>query len=681
MRKAFIYFLLILIAGAFVSCDLDALFGEDTIEEAPENTIPEEGDLTVYNNLPEDTKAAVDTIGSVFRVYEEDVSRFINGQEKDYTYRNSNGDPTSVKLRFNSWFISFKTIGDWVPDLFDRVACNCFLHNNHGYNLKELSKFWQYVELCEFRYADTNYNHNEGDLCFIELRLICDDISAKHYYAKSLCFDPTLRYEISTFGLDLLTGKHISYDYDKGKVTPPNRIVKYDDDGILTEAIDIDESGAVVGRSIYESNEEGFTTKETHYDENGKKFSETFYPGTFQGKALYRLTFVGAFGGKEFSDAGVADEKTTYEYTQDGKSPLRFSTFDLTGETDKLFRENIYTIDESGNRRLVKVQYDESGQIKSLTENRFGSGPYLLRSAEYYPSGNIKQVTMYDGTAEENVVSTSPVFEDGNIHKVELTTMDEPYEYEQDISFSTSEPTYSIYIPVHTAVGIEPSNMVVEIFAVDDEGNEIELDSSDYSIKFFGEDETLDISDEGNLVYRVPSGKWLESINVNLEKNADVDAKLKIVVDTNMILIGTADNYKRTISCDIPETTDQSFFIDFSGEPSPVEVEPGDLFWYVVEKDTYRPDLTIYEAISVLNDLVEITGVDASYDSDTWFRPNGKRNAFNLSVETDGHGSATRDVSVYFIYVQYTGSEPANVATLSNSNLRELVKVPLVFCK
>ncbi|MCR5443386.1 MAG: hypothetical protein K6E89_06515 [Sphaerochaetaceae bacterium] len=662
MRRVLFVLLLVLVAGAFVSCDLDNLFSN---EETESQTL-EEGDLTVYNSLPADTKAAVDKIGAIYGMYapdSENGARFINGQKLTDNFRDENGNP--MPLEFNSWLIGYKNILGWVPTIFDRAPVNAMFHNSHGYDLRNLPKGLSYLEFSEYRYLESNEHHMAGEICFIELRLLCDEVSSKHYYCKSLKFDPTLRYEISSFGLDLLTGKYVSYNYDTRETGPASQIKVYDDEGVLIEVIYINDEGDFRGKRVYEYNSNGFTTKTTYYNATGRKFCESYYPGLFQGREQYTIYF---------DENGTAYEKRVYQYAQDGKTVIKEAFFDLSDSPNRLTSESY--ILKKDRTEYVDVYYDELGNPESQWE-RIGE---IRKEILFYPSGHIKQFNEYD--EEMNLLSSPVLFDDGNVHRIEVDSLDDSLETEAEISFTTANPEYSIYLPVHLALGIDPSNMVIEIFAVDNEGNELELDDSEYSIKFFGEDETVDISGEGSLVYRVPSDKWLESINVNLVKNENIEATLKIKVNNNVILMGTPDKFSKIISYGVPDAMDQSFFIDFSGEdPVPINVSTNDIFWYVVLKDEYSSDLSLLDAVLALEDLVEISGVDASYDSETCFYPTSKGNSFKLVVETSGEGSADHDLAVYFIYAQYNGLVTKNVTELSVSDVEELVRVPLVFYK
>lgn len=661
MRKAFILFLLILIAGAFVSCDLDALFGEDTIEEAPENTIPEEGDLTVYNNLQDDTKEAVDKIGEVYEVIAPEVARFFNGQELIDRFRDENGNPTP--LIFNSWLVAYKSLTGWVPEVFEKAPKNAMFHNSHGYkDLSELPKDLRYVEFCEFRYLETNEYHSAGDICFIELRLVDGGVVKGSYYAKALSFDPTLRYEISTFGLDLLTGKHISYDYNKREIGPPRYFATYDDDGKLVKVTYLNEDGTVRRWDEIEYNQEGFKILNTTFDGSGRKLNETHLEGISKGKILYTLAF---------DETGEPYEKTLCQYSKDGKTDLRYSSFSLIDPLNPLTSEEFTP--KSNPDADIQIRYDNSGnrqrQYEFIGETN--------REIWFYPSGHIKLVEERD--KNWNVVSSTP-YEDGNVHRIDVASMEDLREEVETISFTTADSEYSLYIPVHLAFGVEPSNMVVEILVVDNEGHEIELDSSTYSIKFFGENETVDITGENNLVYKVPSEKWIESINVTLEKNADIEATLKVKICNNVILIGQADSFRQKYALDVPNTTNKDFFVDFSTF-SGITVNTDDIFWYVISKEGYEEDLSLEQAMGALMELIPAAGVDAGDLSDTWFDANYKKSTFELSVVTDGSGTSDHDIVAFFIFVQYTGTETTNVGTLKCSDLKELVKVPIVFCK
>ena len=95
MRKAFILFLLVLIAGVFVSCNLDELFYREESDDAAPAASDEVGDLTIYEGLAEDSKEAVEKIGEIYGMYAPDVGRFINGQELTDTHETA--DETSKK--------------------------------------------------------------------------------------------------------------------------------------------------------------------------------------------------------------------------------------------------------------------------------------------------------------------------------------------------------------------------------------------------------------------------------------------------------------------------------------------------------------------------------------------------------------------------------------------------------
>ena len=669
MRKAFILFLLVLIAGVFVSCNLDELFyREESATSESDDAAPaasdEVGDLTIYEGLAEDTKAAVDEIGEIALMLapdSENGSRFINGQILTENFKDENGNP--VPLIFNSWLVGYKSLFGWVPQIFEKAPVNAMFHNNHGYNLKNLPKGLTYLEFSEYRYLETNEYHKAGEVCFIGLRLLCGEVSSRNYYCKALRFDPTLRYELSTFGLDLLTGKYVTYNCNTKEVGPASHIRVYDDDGVLVETDYIDEEGNSTGKTVYEYNSDGFKTKQTYYDASGMKFSESYFPGSFKGNEQYSLFF---------DENGSACLKIVPQYAQDGKTIIREVAFDLSDLQNRLTYE-IYYPKKNGSE-FVRIDYDKIGNPESMREIIGGK----MKSIEFYPSGHPKQVNAYVG--DWNLVSTE-LYDDGNVFRVEVASLEDSYESETEISFTTANPEYSLFIPVHLDLGVDPNNLVIEMLVVDEDGNEIELDSSEYSIKFFGDDETVDI-EEGSLVYRVPADKWIESINVTLEKNDDIEATLKIRVNNNVILMGVPDKFTKTITYDVPDVNDQSFFIDFSGAaPAPINVSTNEIFWYVVTKDDYSPDLDLFDAVLALDELVEISGVDASEDSETSFWPNGKGNAFNLVVETSGEGTADHDLAVYFIYAQYTGPGTKNVTQLSVSDVKELVRVPLVFYK
>ncbi len=661
MRRVLFVLLLVLVAGAFVSCDLDALFGEDTLEETPENMIPEEGDLTVYNNLQDDTKEAVDKIGEVYEVIAPEVARFFNGQELIDRFRDENGNPTP--LIFNSWLVAYKSLTGWVPEVFEKAPKNAMFHNSHGYkDLSELPKDLRYVEFCEFRYLETNEYHSAGDICFIELRLVDGGVVKGSYYAKALSFDPTLRYEISTFGLDLLTGKHISYDYNKREIGPPRYFSTYDDDGKLVKVTYLNEDGTVRRWDEIEYNQEGFKILHTIFDGSGRKLEETHLEGISKGKILYTLAF---------DETGEPYEKTLCQYSKDGKTDLRYLSFSLIDPLNPLTSEEFTP--KSNPDADIQIRYDNSGN-RQMQHEFIGE---TNREIWFYPSGHIKLVEERDKNWK--VVSSTP-YEDGNVHRIDVASMEDLREEVETISFTTADSEYSLYIPVHLAFGVEPSNMVVEILVVDNEGHEIELDSSTYSIKFFGENETVDITGENNLVYKVPSEKWIESINVTLEKNADIEATLKVKICNNVILIGQADSFRQKYALDVPNTTNKDFFVDFSTF-SGITVNTDDIFWYVISKEGYEEDLSLEQAMGALMELIPATGVDAGNLSDTWFDANYKKSTFELSVVTDGSGTSNHDIVAFFIFVQYTGTETTNVGTLKCSDLKELVKVPIVFCK
>ena len=668
MKRFSLLLLLILIAGVFVSCNLDELFYREEPDSATsesDDAAPaasdEVGDLTIYEGLAEDTKAVVDKIGEVYEVIAPDVGRFINGQELTDRFRDENGNPTP--LVFNSWLVAYKSLTGWVPELFEKAPKNAMFHNNHGYgDLTKLPKYLRYVEYCEFRYLETNEFHRAGDLCFIEIRLVEDGVVSNSWYAKSLSFDPTLRYEMSTFGLDLLTGEHISYDYNKRTVGPPNQIYTYDDDGKLIKITYLNEDGTVRRWDEREYNQEGHLVLTTIFDGSGRKQKEIYSEGTRNGKMLYSLAF---------DETGEPNEKTLCQYSQDGKTDLRYSSFSLIDPLNPLTFEEFTPI--SNPDADIQIRYDNSG-------NRQFQWEYIgetNREISFYPSGHIKQVIERDHNW--NVISTTP-YEDGNVHRIEVTSMEDLRDEDETINFTTADSEYSLFIPVHLAFGVEPSNMVIEMIVVDNEGHEIELDSSEYSIKFFGEDETVDILGENNLVYKVPSDKWIESINVTLEKNANIEATLKVKISNNVILIGQADSFRKKYALDVPNTTNQDFFVDFSTF-SGITVNTDDIFWYVISKEGYEEDLSLEQAMGALMELIPATGVDAGDLSDTWFDANYKKSTFELSIVTDGSGTSDHDIVAYFIFVQYTGTETTNVGTLKCSDLRELVKVPIVFCK
>ena len=298
----------LLLASCLVSCSQDAPVVN-----------PEQ---TVYDNLPADSKAAISRLGEVSCVYEQDSSRYINGQEIKDSYLDKEGK--AVPVSFNSWLVAYKTIAPEYLALFDKIECNAKLHNTHGYSIKELSKKETYVEYCEYRFLDSSDYNAVGDLCFIEIRLVCKDIKSDGWYAKSLTFDPKMQYEISWLNINVATSEMASYDIRSGSAGAVSYEYKYDDDGkVFQKTSYVD--GEVTGHIEYEYDPStGKLIKTIWYYADGTKSSEYEYdPST--GKQIKYIRY----------DADGTKYESEYDPTS-GKL-LKRTTYDAEGNITEVY--------------------------------------------------------------------------------------------------------------------------------------------------------------------------------------------------------------------------------------------------------------------------------------------------------------------------------------------------------
>ena len=658
MRKAFILFLLVLIAGVFVSCNLDELFYREESDDAAPAASDEVGDLTIYEGLAEDSKEAVEKIGEIYGMYAPDVGRFINGQELTDRFKDEDGNPTP--LVFNSWLVAYKSLFGWVPQIFENAPKNAMFHNSHGYkNTSNLPKNLRYVEYCEYRYLETNEFHKAGDLCFIELRLVEDGFSTNSWYAKSLSFDPTLRYEISTFGIDILTGEHISYDYNKRTVGAAKSIKQYDDDGVLVRTTYFNEAGEITKWQTYEYNSEGNRILVNFFNASGIKTSEMHYPGTFRNNKAEKSVY--------FDESENITYYVTFVYNPAWEVVKQVYYY----ASNIMYLEKSY--DTESNRVLESRYYDEEGLLTGKCD--YNQAGEIIKYTGYYPSGRIEFENFYDDN--EVIKSLHYSDDDGEVKNIAIDNLDEPYELEEPISFGTYD-LISIYMPISFAEGIDSNNMMVEISVVDEFDNEIALDSSEYTFRYSGVAEPDVFSDETNIVkWPSPRGS-LESIDVRLTNTEALSGKLKIKITEGVMLVKTTDVFTKTFHVNTSGQTNKDFIFDFE-TGYPVELNKDDIFWYAVSAEDYDENKSLLLVLSGLEELIEKTGVEAGPYDDTWFWPNNTNTNLDLSVALSGDGTADSDVEVYFIFAKYTDEGVANLSTVCCKDLTELAKVRVLF--
>ena len=416
MKNCLLVLLTILVIFTFVACD-----------SSPSTY---SGGNSVYNSLAADTKAAIETVGEVDSVYEEDTGRFINGQELRKNFTDKNGNP--IPLVFNSWLIAYRSFFPSFKTLFDGISCNAMLHNNHGYNLMEMSDIFEFIEYCEYRFLeDTQYN-KKGDLCFIELRVVCDDIAPGKYYAKSFSFDPTLRYEISTLGLDLLTGKFVYYDLLTREVTPLHEkaLCQYNDDADGGTIIIVDENGQIKDKRTfeYEFDTDGFLRKNTEYYSSGVKYCETLFNPDNENSTEYF----------EYDESGTETRHNIHEINYDTNTITNtwffangvvssIEEYSLNGRLKKrteFYPSGIVTsvslYDELVNFKCLSyTHYNESGEIDSTAEYEYNPTGNLVLCTEKNASGLLYRKTVFDGTstssANYNRISMEQYDESGNL--------------------------------------------------------------------------------------------------------------------------------------------------------------------------------------------------------------------------------------------------------------------------
>ena len=659
MRKAFILFLLVLIAGAFVSCDLDELFYHEEAE-TPESY--EDGDLTVYNSLPEDTKAAVDKIGEIYSMYaldvDRDVARFFNGQEITDRFRDEDGNPTP--LVFNSWLIAYKSLFGWVPEIFENAPKNAMLHNGQGLDLKKLPKGLRYVQYCEFRYLETNEFHNAGDLCFITIRL-ADEILSESWYAKSLSFDPTLCYEISTFGINILTGEHVSYDYNKHTVGPAKNIKYYDEEGMLIQNTYLNDAGEISHWFTFSYNQDGNKTVTCHYDALGVKTNEAHYFGTFRNNEVdYVLAF---------DESENLIWKQVYEYDS-AWNKTKVITYDSSNSLISETSFNVIT-----GKTIVEKHYIEEVLSYKYDYNQNGK---FIKETGYYPSGSIMYESYYDETSGELINQIE--YSEAEVVNLEIESLDGSYEIEHPVSFATND-VLSFFIPISFDVKIDSSNILVEVSVVDNDGNEIELDSTEYSFRYSGVSAPIVHSGENSIEEWPVAHGNLESISVILTNDDNISGKLRIRLTEGAMLVNTADVFTKTIAANTSGLVEKDFILDFETY-DPIELNNNDLFWYAVSAEGYDANISLLYVLGGLEDLIEKTGADAGTYGDTWFWPNSAGTELDLSVALSGEGTANSDREVYFIFAQYIGGGTADFSAVlcqDETKLRELGKVKLLF--
>ena len=641
MKKPKIIICVFLIAFAllFVSCSQDKL------------------NKSVLDSIPSDARAALENVGEIAEAYDADTPRFINGQELRDRFLDENGNPTP--LVFNSWLIAYKSVLSWVPTLFDKMECNAMLHNDHGYKINEFWSGLTYLEYCEYRYLESNEYHKAGEICFIELRLVCDEINHLGWYAKALSFDPTMRYEISRFGIDVLTGQKISYNYNTREISAPkdNGLVEYDDEGRVIRRTSYDYTGTLNVVREYEYNTAENYTKESRYYK-GKLEYERYYSGT------RNLTIID----HELRYYDNEIEEIVYEY-QNGTQFRKFH-YNMAGAKTM---ESYY--DKASSHYNVFLHFDEDGKMTMREE--YDEDGYLIKLTKYYPSGRERNVTVYD--TEGNIVSTTE-YDDGNCYIIEISSPDIPFEHEEAVSFSQGSSEYSILMPVHTERGVDLGKSRIEITVTDEHGNELPLDYSAYSLKYYESAEVKVYENETSISKILPTQKRLESIEILIRKSADINGIVKVRIVENgfsgsVMLIEEEAELRKEFRVDASDLTDKAFIYDFEKDKI-ITVKKNEIFWYTVLKSDYEANVTLEQAYERLYETIEKSGVDPER---TGFAPIYRY--LSLRVTTDGHGTSDEDMTICFIYVKYTGNGIADFSSLrcKDSRLTELVNEGILF--
>jgi len=170
------------------------------------------GDYSV--NVFQDDKTAIEHFGDVYGIYDAGNSKFVNGQSVSENFKDLDGN--YLDLVFNGYLVAYNYL---VPAFAQYVNTleftNAKRHQNYG--ITEWKSGVTYVEYCTYRFRST------GAVCYAEIRVFDGDFetgyknNADHYYAKSIRFDPLLRYDL-TRKVVISTGNPIS-SYDPLKQT------------------------------------------------------------------------------------------------------------------------------------------------------------------------------------------------------------------------------------------------------------------------------------------------------------------------------------------------------------------------------------------------------------------------------------------------------------------------------
>jgi len=164
-----------------------------------------------------DDNVAINSLGEVYDIYEGLApSKFYNGQSVSENFKDLDGN--YMDLVFHAYLVAYKSL---VPSYASYVQTLEYSNaqRHQKYDVKEWRSDVTYVEYCTYRFK------NSGAVCFAEIRVFKGDFEstyksdAKSYYAKSIRFDPTLRYDL-TRKVEIGTGKPINqYDPLTGKAT------------------------------------------------------------------------------------------------------------------------------------------------------------------------------------------------------------------------------------------------------------------------------------------------------------------------------------------------------------------------------------------------------------------------------------------------------------------------------
>ena len=192
MRKALFLLLSLFIVFALASCSGDVA-----------NNVPQEPEET--EELA-DTQVAFNNLGEVYKVFEAESSRFYNGQEVSQNFKDLEGN--YLDLVFEAYLVAYKNFSPSIVSYVESLeAANAKRHQS--YEGIEWRDDLKYVEYCFYRFKDT------AKICFIEIRVFQGDFKTQYesgsdgYYAKSIRFDPLMRYDLNQ-KVEIATGNAIN---------------------------------------------------------------------------------------------------------------------------------------------------------------------------------------------------------------------------------------------------------------------------------------------------------------------------------------------------------------------------------------------------------------------------------------------------------------------------------------